>query len=553
MENKTYIGRANTALVSGEGAAVITEIIAKTFEEKKSQKIYFSGSVNFDEPVKDHIRSTILYCVNEIIQSLKIPIQSFEISAVNIGATSSSDIGLSIQGYSADVSIFMAMLSASMKLPIEKDILFTGHIASKEGDISQVKMLGTKSEAAVIYKEISAFVFPSLESDSSLEILKPKEYENSISAIKSCRGKIKLVHVQDTLELIRKTLSDESIILASLNNNFFMTQYDGIQNGNHKPFLSFFLQDNNTRFWKSLEYRLLNKHVKESHLLLNAFVDYYIRMKRYPSNFGKKLNELVLSLPYSVKKMNELFPLIKKDKFIQMIQHAKNNDHDDISELHKVLYESIEGKIKFKKSLDEVRVEERDESDRLDYIFDQINPDFIDLHITKPIDEARASYVIDNIQAENYEDLLNTITAFFIHIYRHTNNHLVDISNEKFNIEALELFKNTFPKQAEFKEAISIALNGNKGGLRYILDMITEFLKKDTRDKHIFAIINDAINPLDYELKKRLIEKIMDREKDRLKLNPEKMNAEQYVENYRAIIQEYAQSKNLLNRIFKIY
>ena len=118
-------------------------------------------------------------------------------------------------------------------------------------------------------------------------------------------------------------------------------------------------------------------------------------MKRYPSNFGKKLNELVLSLPYSVKKMNELFPLIKKDKFIQMIQHAKNNDHDDISELHKVLYESIEGKIKFKKSLDEVRVEERDESDRLDYIFDQINPDFIDLHITKPIDEARASYVID--------------------------------------------------------------------------------------------------------------------------------------------------------------
>ena len=117
----------------------------------------------------------------------------------------------------------------------------------------------------------------------------------------------------------------------------------------------------------------------------------------------------------------------------------------------------------------------------------------------------------------------------------------------------MELFKNTFPKQAEFKEAISIALNGNKGGLRYILDMITEFLKKDTRDKHIFAIINDAINPLDYELKKRLIEKIMDREKDRLKLNPEKMNAEQFVENYRAIIQEYAQSKNSLNRIFKIY
>lgn len=553
MQNKTYIGRAKTVLVSGEGAAVITEIIAKTFEEKKSQKIHFSGSVNFDEPVKDHIRSTILCCVNEIVHSLRIPIQSFEISAVNIGATSSSDIGLSIQGYSADVSIFMAMLSASMKLPIEQDILFTGHIASKEGDISQVKMLGTKSEAAVIDKGVTTFVFPSLESDSSLEIFKPKEYENSISAIKSCRGKINLIPVKNTLELIRKTLSDESIVLASLNNNFFITRYDEIQNGNHKPLLSFFLQDNNKRFWKSLEYRLLNKNVNESHLLLNAFVDYYIRMKRYPSNFGKKLSELVLSLPYSVKKKNELFPLIKKNKFIQMIQYVEDNDHDDIYLLHKVLYESNDVKIKVNESVNEVKIEGNDDTDRLDYILEQINPDFIDLNITKPIDEARAGYVLDKIQAENYEDLLNTITAFFIHIYRHTNNHFVDISSEKFNIEALELFKNTFTKQAEFKEAISIALNGNKGGLRYILDKITEFLKKDTRDKHIFAIINDAINPLDYELKKRLIEKIMDREKDRLKLNPEKMNAEQYVENYIAIIQEYAQSKNSLNRIFKIY
>ena len=88
-----------------------------------------------------------------------------------------------------------------------------------------------------------------------------------------------------------------------------------------------------------------------------------------------------------------------------------------------------------------------DESDRLDYILEQINPDYIDLNITKPIDEARASYVIDGIQADSYDDLLNTITSFYIHIFRHTNNLQMDIDNEKFSIEALELFKNTFPKK----------------------------------------------------------------------------------------------------------
>jgi hypothetical protein len=553
MGNESHIGRAKTVLVSGEGPAVITVIIAKTIEERNSQNLIFSGNVHFDESVKEHIHETILPHVDELSHLLNITPSSYELTAVNIGAVSSSDIELLINGYSADVSIFIAMLSASMKLHLEQDIVYTGHIASKEGDISQVQNLEAKSKAAIIDGGVSTFVYPSLDSDSSLKILKPKEYDNSKAAMRSCRGKIKLLDVYNTNELIKKSISDEAIVLSSLNSNFFGIKIDVLHNSSFELISKYFLDENNERFWRSLEYNLLNKDVKKSHLLLNTFIDYHLRKNKYPKKFGEELNKLIMSLPFSVKKTSGLFPLIKKDKYIRLIENATENAHNDISILHNVLYGKIEGKHKFFDTRMEEKVNGIDASDRLEYILEQINPDYIDLNITKPIDEARASYVIDGIQADSYDDLIDTITSFYIHIFRYTNNLQVVFDKEKFSIEALELFKNTFPQKSEFNEAISIALTGNKGGLRFIFDMITEYMKKETRDNYVSAIINDAINPLDYQLRKRLIGKIIKRETGRLELDSKMLRPEQYVENYIEIIKEYARSKQSLNRIFKIY
>ena len=145
-----------------------------------------------------------------------------------------------------------------------------------------------------------------------------------------------------------------------------------------------------------------------------------MRINKYPVKFGEELNKMIMSLPFSVKKTSGLFPLIKKDKYIRLIQNAAENAHDDISILHNALYGKINGKHKFISSKKEEKGIVADESDRLDYILEQINPDYIDLNITKPIDEARASYVFEGIQADSYDDLLNTITSFYIHIFRHT-------------------------------------------------------------------------------------------------------------------------------------
>jgi predicted ATP-dependent protease len=135
------IGRAKTVLVSNEGPAITTSIIVRPIEDNKSARLVFTGSVKFDEKLIKHLDEIVLSHINEIFMMMEMPLKSFDISAQNIGAVSSNDSEFVVQGYSADVPIFLATLSAGLQLPINQSSLFTGHISSKEGDISQVKSL----------------------------------------------------------------------------------------------------------------------------------------------------------------------------------------------------------------------------------------------------------------------------------------------------------------------------------------------------------------------------------------------------------------------------
>ena len=279
----------------------------------------------------------------------------------------------------------------------------------------------------------------------------------------------------------------------------------------------------------------------------------YLRKKKYPRNFGKELIQLVLSLPYSVQKTTGLFPLIKKNEYKTLIQYSTENDEEDISILHEALYGKAYKNKPPTVNGQDTREENSDTTDKLDYILEQINPDYIDVNILSPIDKARASFILENTISQSYEEFLDVLNSFYIHILRKTNNYTHEINEERISIEANKIFEETFPQKVLQKEAISIAINGNKGGLRYIFDQITEYLKRELKTKHISGIINDAVNPLDFEQILKLISEIMKREDGRLDEEIKDLNPQQFAEYYKEIIIEYANSKQSLNRIFRVY
>ena len=161
-KEKQAIGRAKTVLVYGQGdreKAMVSAIVVRTKPLTDGEaRLHFTGNVDFSNPVKDHIQETILPVVDRVIDGMELLPKKFLISAVNLGVASSLDLGMHISGFSADISIFLGMLSAGLQIPLTDDIVTTGHIASVAGDISAVKAIPAKIEAVKAEGSVTRFI-----------------------------------------------------------------------------------------------------------------------------------------------------------------------------------------------------------------------------------------------------------------------------------------------------------------------------------------------------------------------------------------------------------
>jgi len=543
------IGRVKTVLVSHGGQATISTVIAHEIQTPNS-RLSFHGTVKFEAAVQRHLKKIVLKHVHNIMVSLNMAKSSFTLSAVNIGAASSSGIGITVSGFSIDVSAFLAILSCALQFPIRQDIVFTGHIGSHQGDILQVESLPAKCEAAILDKSISAFVYPNLDSDISFKRLKPKEYASAVAAVRSCHGKVKLHEVENTYELLQKAVEPRALVYASLHSGFFDVDLNQTGNRSLNPVATYLTQNNDKRFWKVLEEALVLKNSKAAQELLEIFAGYFIQRKRYPSEFGRHLARLIISLPLHIKRTPGLFPLLSKTLYIDLIQYASKHDHDDISRLHNALFGEI------KESAEQTSSPKRGkraaaDQHLLNHILEQLEPGFIGLTITRPYDEARASYAMDVITVESNAEFIDTITAFYAHICGHINDSGKALDTDKLSGEALDVLKKTFHQKHGYNEALAEAKEGPRGGLRYILDMMTEYLKNEARQKHFLKTFKENIDPLDFAAKTAIIAEILKRKEEDLPEEITSQKPERFAEDYEKIVQAFVHSKVTLHEVFR--
>jgi len=542
------IGRAKGVLVSQEGPAVITSILASELEFDKSERLKFGGVVPFDAELQTHIRDTILPQVDDISMRLKIPPCSFELSISNIGALSSSDSNYSLSGYSADGPIFLSLLSKVLKIPLSQNTVFTGHIASKLGDISQVSDLLEKVEAALKDKSIDTFLYPDLESESSMSILKPKEFEKIRSYFRGLRGRIDLIAVNSLFDIVKNSLSKEAIVSSSLVRNYFSNLV--------KPkvtdfnIVDYLLSNNEGRFWDSLEKNMFQKKIDNSKNLIDKYLHYFIYVKQYPKEFGNKLNSLILSLPLKLIKNSGFYPIVGKDDYIRVIQASKESDYDDIAILHQLTFNH--GIIKrTRNNLHDDDGVNKIQSDIVEYLLERLNPNYVNDNVLAIIDEARSRYIYDKNKSDSYEDLIESISRFYQHILRYNNSEVVKVTTEKLQIAALDIFKKTYKNVDQYEQAVYCGINEYDGGLRKIFDDITQYLKYTEKEKYVNSTINELINPLDFEMKKSIVEEIFKRESKNLFIADEDFIPTKHVNSYAEIIKRYANANNKLQQIFE--
>ena len=175
---EAIVGRAKTVLVFPNQAApvaTITAILARWTEAAHPEGAVFTGPVRFSEDTRRHIQATVLPLAHRISRLLGLAPGGFEISAVNLAAASQLDLGLEISGFSADLPLFLAVVSARLRVPVPQEVMSTGHIASADGDVRMVQNVPAKLDAARTDRSIRRIILPAPDADASLASLAATE------------------------------------------------------------------------------------------------------------------------------------------------------------------------------------------------------------------------------------------------------------------------------------------------------------------------------------------------------------------------------------------
>jgi len=547
-------GRARTVLVfrNGDGEqALATTVVCRTIPAKTG--VVFQGPGRFVKKTRDHISETVYPTVHNILEGLGLICPGFMISAVNIGAASWDHRDLSISGYSADVPVFLAMLTAGLNIMISDEILFTGHLASTDGDVRVVGSLPAKMAAAESDESIKTFLYPDLRNDGSLNpLLDEEEIEEVQGAIAKAKRSLQVVAFRDLADLLRAVLPDDQLILAGLRNGYF--DHEPSRPGEDGPVaraVEFLRSDLEKKFWSVLERSLMGAQSDKGYLILKTYVGLHLERKLYPAHFGSKLFQLIVSLPPHTRRLQLHFPLLPMADCIKLAQHASEEEHADV----KALFKAISGEVARdvpKPSKSESSSQGGKDDQKLTAVLSLINSESLTARINLPIDSARAAFQLDSVIAESHEVFNETVTSFFCHLIRRVRGMGEPAYLDASGGEAFALLERTYTRKGGLKGALAEARGGFQGGLRSVLDAMTEQFKKEAQESEVNRVLKEALDPLDWEAQVSFVTALVNRLRTHLPSEITDNPAERYANHVETLARAYVESMDRLNSVFRL-
>lgn len=550
---KSSVGRARAVLVFARGEQakpVISTVTASVVRSSGEKRLFFAGSGRFDDSVKEHIQEVILPMIDTICRALSVPINKFEISIRNPGGASIHDIGIEVSGYSADLPVFLALLSAALKMPVPEHSVATGHISSGAGDISAVTSLGPKLSAAMEDKSAAKFIYPDLTADGSLGQLSPFQKQQAEAAIIEAKGLIELAAVNTIYELITAVFTERAIVTASLENGFFESSSNNISGNPISDSINYFIRDNETRFWSVLENLLLAGDGVNAKNLLRLRIDYQIKQNRYPHQFGARLLQLIRSLPPVTRKLRIAFPLIPTLDCVGLSHFAAEHDAADI----RALLDAAEGRIRVTQTSgrqDALKRIDDNARSAVDTVLAQISSKGLAERIGIPIDTARATYILDSLTVAGDEEFFDTVSAFYLHLKRHISGAAQLTEDLTVRADAIELLERAFADKGGLKGAMNEALDPVYGGMRFILDLMTEQFRSQRQKAFINRVLKEAISPLDFQAQTAFIAVLLERLSHDLPEEILSSPPERFIDHYEDIAREYVKSLDRINEVFR--
>ncbi len=560
---KSSTGRAKAVIVGdgGEsGQAAIAAITCQIASPKRRARATFSGCVDFQQNVRQHIRTAIIPLADRILEGLGLAPPNCELAMVNPGFASASKLPLRVSGFSADVPMLLSMLSAALDLPLAGHVVSTGHIASPEGDISMVRDLAQKIEAAAVDPAVQLFVCPALDRDASLQAFTPRQWEEARGAVARWKGEIRIVQVRDIAALLESAFDSANVVMASLRRGFFEAP-PGPEPADTPVgrAIRFLTQGNNERFWQVLEESLIDEKKPLSKALLAARARWQIERGAYPRDLGHDLLALVATLPTHLLRRKGLLPLLPMKLCIRLSQFASPDDYEDVRYLDR----AVHGEGFRKRPMNPVERPPSTTKDngrkngaieaRLQWTLSQLDKKTMAAEIGSAIDGARLCFLPASVSVDSDEEFYQTIHRFYAHLLRHIGEISGSAHNDSLADAAHDLLRAAYWREGGIEAALAEARWPVKGGMRRVLDMMTDRFKGERTEKRINRALKESLDPLSWTDRVAFARCFLRRIEPDLPEELSAKKAEQCAHHHQELVRAYADSmenlKDALRRL----
>ena len=547
------IGKVPLVLVS-EGShspdAYISSVIVKTIRSTNSAKIAFKGISVFSKEVQQHIEDTIAPIVNDIVDALGTNDLCYEISIANLPVASVDNNHIRIEGFSADLPVFIAMLSAALELPVSQSILSTGHIASCSGEIISVKSLALKLHAAIQNESIQKFIYPKHEAESTFK-QDSTESHNLRRILTDAGTSIKMSMVSDIDDLTKEVFTSFDIVISSLTKNYFEYKECDVTHSNAISSIVEHLTSNNPqRFWLEIQKQLMKKQNNYVSDLLGEYCRYCTRNQIYPSGAGKRLLSIVCTVPVHMRRMNDFYPLCDSGLCIRMAQYANPEDYNDVA----ILLNTIAGLCNTELPMCSTQYSsttEQDSNSAFDEVIRSLNQRGLAEKIDIPVDSARASFILEKSTISSYEQFLDIVTAFMIHLLCHLDQmDLNSIDHKTCRNDALELLDKAYKPQDGFRTAYLRATEGIESGIRGVIDKMADQYKYEQKRKYANMIFKDSLNVMSWKEKVDFMRSALERIGHLLPQDIRDQPPERFAGDFEVITKAVIESLDKIRNVF---
>ncbi len=229
---------------------------------------------------------------------------------------------------------------------------------------------------------------------------------------------------------------------------------------------------------------------------------------------------------------------------IRLSQFAAKGDHEDV----RLLIDAAQGRSSKSESpvIDLPDAQGAEElgadSAALESVVSEISAETVARKIGLPIDTARASYHMDGVTAESYDEFSEAVSSYYLHLLRHTRSVGAGVEPHVVSAEALDLLERAFAKEGGQAAALAEARDGTRGGLRYVLDALTERFKAEQQVNHVRWVLKEALDPADWPARVAFTAALLQRLAPHLPADTRAMPPERLAKHYDLIVQAYVRS-----------